>query len=523
MNRGKRTTSRRSIFGPRWALERLEERTLLSGNVTVSVTSAGNMNVVGDSKGNEILIQSTSTGALQVSSLDGTTTINGSSSPFTSSAVTGNVAVFMKQGADVVDVGSTGMLTTLPKNLFIDTGSGSDTVAIENASIGGSVAIFGGAGSDTFTVGSSSSEAAVSIGGSLYIVGGSGSGNTIAVFDANITDNLMIFSSGADDQIQVGFDAGLGIIGETAPAHVSVGGNLDIRTPNGDHCYSQGGIFGRDDLGALFTAFGSGSFGSSDIGQALRNDLAFLQGWCGGDGGGDGWNGGGGDGWDGGWNGGGGCNGGGGSSSSTEHVSVADVDVTGNVSIHTGNGADQILLGAAPIPSNDTSEPLNLVFGPVNVGGNLHVNGGNGNNTILVDQVSVTGNTGIKTGSGTDDIAVLGNSASFTGTFKINSGSGNDAIAIINGATFQSTVTIKAGKGADVLYVAQSLFMDTTTFDGGAGSNTLLESQSIFPNSFTAGNPVVNSFPIQMLDVSPTDTIVTTNFGWLNSLLGLSP
>jgi hypothetical protein len=522
MNRGKRTT-RRAHVSPRWALERLEDRTLLSGNVTATVTNAGNLLVVGDAKGNEILIQSTSGGALQISSLDGTTTINGGSTPFSTTGVTGNVAVFMKQGADVVDVGGTGMLTTLPKNLFIDTGSGDDTVDVENASIAGNVAIFGGAGSDTFTIGSSNSETAVSVGGSVYIVGGTADSNTIAVFDANITGDLRIFGRGADDQIQVGFDAGLGLIGVTETAHVNIGGNLEIKTPSGDRCFSHDQFGFDDQFGNSWDGMGDslmsglgwgsfGSFGSFNLGKSLSNDLAFLRGWCGGDGGNGG-----------GWGQGDGGDGGGNSSSGTEHVSVADVSVTGNIKIHTGNGADQILLGAAPIPSDDTSQPLNLVFGPVNVGGNLHVNGGNGNNTILVDQVSVTGNTGIKTGSGNDDIAVLGNSASFTGTFKIDSGSGKDAIAIINGATFQSTVTIKAGKGADVLYVAQSLFMDTTTFDGGAGSNTLLESQSIFPNSFTAGNPVVNSFAIQMLDVSPTDTIVTTNFGWLNSLLGISP
>jgi len=521
MNRGKRTT-RRNRFSPRWALERLEDRTLLSGNVTAIVTSGGNLVVTGDAQGNQIRIQSASGGSLQVSSLDGTTTINGGSTPFSTTGVTGNVAVFMKQGADVVDVGGTGMLTTLPKNLFIDTGSGDDTVDVENASIADNVAIFGGAGSDTFTVGSSNSETAVSVGGSVYIVGGTADSNTIAVFDADITGDLRIFGRGADDQIQVGFDAGLGLIGVSETAHVNVGGNLEIKTPSGDRCFSHD-QFGFDDqfdnswngMGdSLMSGLGWGSFGSFDLGRSLSNDLAFLRGWCGGDGGnGDG----------GGWGRGDGGDGGGNSSSGTEHVSLADVSVTGNVKIHTGNGADQILLGAAPIPSGDTSAPLNLVFGPVTVGGNLHVNAGNGNNTVLLDGISVTGNTGVRTGKGSDDIAVLGNAGSFTGTFRINSGSGDDKIAIINGATFQSTVTIKAGKGADVLYVAQSLFMDSTTFDGGADSNTLLESQSIFPNSFTAGNPVVNSFPIQMLDVSPTDPIVTTNFGWLNSLLGLSP
>ncbi len=239
MNRGKRT-SRKNLTSHRWALEHLEERTLLSGNVTAIVTSGGNLQVVGDAKDNQIVIQSTSTGALQVSSLDGTTTINGGSTPFTTSGVTGDVDVFMKLGADVVNVGATGMLTTLPHNLVVDTGAGTDTVAVENATIGGSIALFGGVGSDTFTVGSSESEAPVTVGGSVFILGGTGNSNTIAVFDAEITGDLKIFSSGRNDQIQVGFDAGLGIIGEDATAHVDVGGDLLIDTPVQDHCWSSG-------------------------------------------------------------------------------------------------------------------------------------------------------------------------------------------------------------------------------------------------------------------------------------------
>ena len=136
----------------------------------------------------------------------------------------------MNRGDDVVQVGGSGPLTSLPHNLVIDTGAGSDTVDVENTSVGGNLLLFGGTGSDTFSVGSPSTENLVSVTGSVFIVGGSGGSNTIAVFDADITGNLRIFSSGANDQIQVGFDAGLGIIGvdETATGHVEVGGNLQI-------------------------------------------------------------------------------------------------------------------------------------------------------------------------------------------------------------------------------------------------------------------------------------------------------
>ena len=86
MRQGKRN-SRQRLVKTGWALERLEDRTLLSGNVAATVTSAGNLLVVGDAKANQIAIQTTS-GALQVSSLDGTTMINGGSGPFTAAGFT---------------------------------------------------------------------------------------------------------------------------------------------------------------------------------------------------------------------------------------------------------------------------------------------------------------------------------------------------------------------------------------------------------------------------------------------------
>ncbi len=518
MNRGKRTT-RRTLVSPRWALERLEERTLLSGNVTATVTNAGNLAVVGLAKNSQILIQSTSTGALQVSSLDGTTTINGKSTPFTTSAVTGDVDVFMLQTGDVVDIGGAGTVTNLPKNLAVIALGGNDTVAVENANISGNATIFGFLGSDEFTVGSTSVESPVTIGGTLAIVGGTGNNNTIAVFDANITGDLDILSNGLNDDIQVGFDAGLGIIGVEQTSHVNIGGDLNITPGSGllsflpFFAFSSCNSFGFTSLaqsgpfsgvgGSLFSIPGLGSFGSNGFAGNLWNDLAFFGGWCGS---GDGWS---------------GCGPGSGVTKTGETVAVADVTVTGNTKIQTGSASDLILLGAAEVPSGDTSSPLNLVFGPVNLGGNLKVNSGDGNDTVFTDGIVVMGNTTIRTGKGNDDIAILGNDGFFNGTFTITSGGGNDNIAMINGATFLSTVTISAGRGTNVMWVAQDLFMGPVTINGGTGNNTLLESQSIFPNSFPPGSPVLNNIQNVNLNVSPTDPIVTTNFGWLNTLLGV--
>jgi hypothetical protein len=505
MTRGRRT-SRQNRLSPRWALERLEERILLSGNVTATVTNTGNLRVIGLAKGSEIQIQSTSTGALQVSSLDGTTTINGSTSPFTTSAVTGDVDVFMLQTNDVVDIGGSGTVTNVPHNLVVAALGGNDTVAVENATIGGSISIVGFVGSDTFTVGSGDTESLVGVGGSVSIFGGSGNNNTIAVFDANITGNLDIVSSGANDVVEVGYDAGLGIIGEPETAHVNIGGNLDITTPGSSFfsffeslSFSSSCSFtfgGGQGFGSTqFCLPGFNAFSSFGFGNSLCNDFAFFGGWCGG---------------------GGNPN----ANSGGQSVSVADVSVTGHLSIQTSNGNSQILIGAAPIPSGGSST-LNLVFGAVTVGGNVGVNAGNGNNTVFLDDVSVTGNTGITTGRGNDDIAVLGNDGFFNGTFSITAGAGKDSIAIINGATFLSSVTISAGRGADVMWVAQDLFQGPVTINGGPGNDTLIESEDVYPNSFLPGYPVLHSIENVMLNVSPTDPIITTNFGWLNTLLGV--
>jgi Ca2+-binding RTX toxin-like protein len=512
MHRGKRS-SRQNLFSPRWALERLEERTMLSGNVVASVTTSGNLVVVGNGKGNEILVQSTSGGALQVSSLDGTTTINGGSGPFTATGFKGDVDVFMLQANSVVDLGGSGTVTSLPHSLFIGALNANDTVAVENASITGNVHIFGGIGSDTFTIGSTSTEAPVTIGGDVFIVGGMGNTNTIAVFEANIDGSLNISTSGVNDQVEVGFDAGLGIIGVEEPALVNIGINLNITTGDDPSfftsCFSGGNFgFGNVLSCGLFGGFFSSSFcsiaswwGCETGGNSGGNEFAFSGGWCGSSG----------------W-----CGSGGGSDPSTTSsgadVSLADVSVTGNVKIQTGNGQDQVLLGAAPAPAGN---PIPLVFGPLTIGGKLNVTTGDGNDTLFLDGIAVTGNTTLKTGRGNDDIAVLGNDGSFTGTFTITTGAGNDSIAIINGATFFSSVTLNVGRGTNIMWLAQSDFMGSVTLNGDSGTNTLLESQSIFPNSFTPGNPVLNSIQTQMLNVSPTDPIVTTNFGWLNTLLGV--
>jgi hypothetical protein len=482
------------------AIECLEERTLLTGNVLASVVRGGNLLVLGDLKANQIAIQSTGGGGLQISSLDGTTKINGSTSPFTANGVTGGVYIFLGQGNDVLQIGVGGatptispaipaITTNIPQNLLVVTGNGNDTVTIENTAIGGSAAIFGGIGADVFTVGSPATGIPVTVGSNLLVEGGFGN-STIAVFDANITGNLTLVGNGSNDHIQVGYDEGLGLIGdESETGHVNVGGNLTITdSPN-----SFGFLFGG--LGCFATI--AESCDPSSIGFA--GCYTFT----------------------------GGCNFGwivgslincglGNSVSGGEHVAVADVDVTGNLSIKTGCGSDEILVGAAHTPATDSNPLINLVFGPVSVGGNLDVKSGAGNDTILLVEVAVTGNTQLDSGAGNDDIGVL-DSSTFTGDFTIHAGRGDDSI-VLSTDSFAMSVTIYGGKGIDTVGLADSLFQGTVTINGGPGNDTFLTTQAPFANDFAGGAPILNSVE-NSSEVSASDFVAA--FPWISALLGV--
>jgi large repetitive protein len=480
------------------SIECLEERTLLTGNVLAAIVRGGNLLVLGDSKANQIAIQSTSSGALQISSLDGTTKINGSTNPFTANGVTGGVYIFLGQGNDVLQIGVGGSTpavspavpittTSIPQNLLVVTGNGNDTVTIENTAIGGSAAILGGIGTDVFTVGSPATGIPVSVGSNLLVEGGFGN-STIAVFDANVTGNLTLIGNGSNDHIQVGYDEGLGIIGdESDTGHVNVGGNLTIT----DSPSPFGFLFGG--LGCFATI--AESCDPSSIGFA--GCYTFT----------------------------GGCNFGwifgslincglGNCVSGGEHVAVADVDVTGNLSIQTGSGSDEILIGAAHTPATDSNPLINLVFGPVSVGGNLKVKSGAGNDTVLLVEVTVTGNTDLDSGTGNDNIGVL-DSSSFTGDFAVHAGRGNDSI-VLSTDSFTSSVTIYGGKGIDIVGLADSLFEGSVTINGGAGNDTFLTTQVPFANDFAGGPPVLNSVETSS-EVSATDFVAA--FPWVSALL----
>src|SRR5262245_43598107 len=101
------------------AVERLEERRLLAGNVTASVVN-GNLVVSGDSASNDVVIAQTPSGIVVLGQPG--TTINGGAS-FTAVGVTGDVRVTLGGGNDTLQAA-----VAVPRDLTIDLGSGDDAV-----------------------------------------------------------------------------------------------------------------------------------------------------------------------------------------------------------------------------------------------------------------------------------------------------------------------------------------------------------------------------------------------------------
>lgn len=476
--KARRRFSRSPLRTPQFGVvEYLEDRTLLTGNVTAAVMG-GNLKIVGDNSANQISIQSTA-GGLQITSLDGTTKINGGNGPVTLSGVTGNASISMGRGDDVLKIGGGAVTTTFAHNVSIDVGDGNDTLNIATTSIGGNLSIAGGNGSDTFTIGSADEATVVSIGGNLCIVGGQGHDNTIAVFNADITGSASVTAMGRTDHVQFGYDEGLGLIGdETTTGRVNIGKSLSIRTGDGaDHIALADVIVG-----------GSTSINSGDGIDEILVGAAHSPAT---------------------------------DSNPLVNLVFGPVTVGGDLKVSAGDGSDSRSCG-----SNRFDAMFCGGWGWGGCGGGPNVSTGNGSgDTVILVGVTVTGNTSLQTGNGDDHIAILGNAGgpneSFGGSVKIDSGRGNDAVVIADQVVFLGKVTINLNNGDDTLWFAGNLFQQSVAIIGGSGHDTFMQSTSIFPNEFDAGPPTENSIESDLPDVAPSDPEVVAAFGWLSSLLGI--
>jgi VCBS repeat-containing protein len=208
--RRKRLSRARLIEIPA-AIEKFEDRTLLAGNVVVSLAASGLLTVRGDQSANNIAITQTASG-LQVASTDsGATEINGSAGPFTASSTVKSISIALKGGDNTLQVGDpSGSPLDLAGNLVISATSGNNTITIANVKIGKGLSITAGSGNNTIVIGGTSTTSrqdpltdvdlgTVSVDTNLIVSAGSGN-DTVSVVNAWVGGKLSIgVGSGNDD------------------------------------------------------------------------------------------------------------------------------------------------------------------------------------------------------------------------------------------------------------------------------------------------------------------------------------
>jgi VCBS repeat-containing protein len=196
------------------AIEQLEDRTLLSGNVLVSLSSSGALTIRGDQSANNIAIQQTASG-VQVSSTDaGATEINGGAGPFTASATVNSISVALRGGDNSLQIGDpSGQALDITGKLTITATSGNNTISIANAQVGKSVAISVGRGNNSIVIGSTSSTGtgdplsdvnlgSVSISGNLTVSAGNGS-DTVALVNVSVDGKTSLGVGSGDDDVSL--------------------------------------------------------------------------------------------------------------------------------------------------------------------------------------------------------------------------------------------------------------------------------------------------------------------------------
>lgn len=216
----------KSTYGKALAMELLEQKQMLAGDVLVSILN-GRLLVEGDAAANQIAITAGATdGSVNIQGLNGTNIRLGSApstdppapaSGLVVEGVKGDVRVNLGEGDDSVAVHD----VTLRRDLIINTGAGADTV---------NVGMTGGA-----TATSEDASANVNVRGSLLIRTGS-ENDTVNVGSANIRGVLGIATDGGDDAVNVGLEIGdetAGASNQDEPVSLHARAGIDIALGDG--------------------------------------------------------------------------------------------------------------------------------------------------------------------------------------------------------------------------------------------------------------------------------------------------
>src|SRR3990172_7867115 len=176
---------------PSFAVEPLEPRQLLAGNITAQVVS-GNLVITGDALGNDIKIDQSGLlpDQFRVSSGASATAINGLGAPVVFSGILGGLLIDLQDGADTVKLAD----CVVPLDVLNNGGNGDNTVELDHATIRRSLTINGGTGLDTLEL----SHASVT--GNVFVQNGDG-GSSTTIEDASTIGGWLwvINRAGADN------------------------------------------------------------------------------------------------------------------------------------------------------------------------------------------------------------------------------------------------------------------------------------------------------------------------------------
>jgi hypothetical protein len=404
--------------------EQLEQRVLLAGDVTVSVNRSGDLIVTGDENANQIEIVFTDDAKYRVTGL-GDTKVNDQDVWENEIPVRRNIVVDLKNGDNEVAMKSdNGLGFLVPRDLTIRGGSGGDRVTVQDADIRGKLAVNTGAGDDTVTIEGGS------VAGDASILTGDGD-DKVAIDETGFSRKLMVNTGNGNDSVgivgsKIGNNVSI-LTGEGADAvglmNVATPGNIVINAGNNIAPQGENAADSVDRIGVAGGSAKNLTLDGGDSGRARRGAPSV---------------------------------------GGPSEIGVTGIVISGNLTIKTGHGDDLVAVGhneqlmgeigqriSANLPNADPIA-LDDAAGPVNVTGKVSITTGNGDDNVWIEALDFNGGLTVNTGDGDDRVGVVdSNGLGSKSNISISTVNGNDAVGMVRVKT-PGNVAVNAGNSAGV-------------------------------------------------------------------------
>jgi len=475
----------------RLRMEQLEQRSVMAGDVTVSL-SGNVVKITGDGDLNDIIITGAPNGEITVESGSDATTINGLTDPV-NVATQSDLRIVMNGGDDIVTFNGNG--GDLQRDLYFDGGSGDNTFELAGGyTIGRRLTIINAAGFDTISLDEVTAADA-------YISNGSG-GSIVTVsnstFGTGITGLTIVNGAGgafANDLVIDTVTIGRSLLIQNASGDATItidgatiGEDLTIRNGPGNATITLGTSVANDIADDFFIRLGNGTNSIGITGGTVGGGVQ-LTGGTGGD------------------------------SYIFDGVAI-DENLTGQLA----GGDNSVTLNAADVglTVNITSTHGNQTFVATDgaIGGRLQVTNGNGDHlfelgtlglltvgqqviirngkssaaigtTLTLEEIDVAGNFSILNGNGDHllQVGAAGGVATIGGTLNMNSLNGDQDVsverAVIGQDLWIQNGTATAGSSVNVgVTTAVTVGRDMRIRYGSGGSTSTVNAVTISRNFF---------------------------------------